>query len=136
MDDLIVIILTLIVAVAGTIGQIKKKKQPQPQPEDPQKEKPDNFWTFLDEFETQPQTEHTNITTPEEKEEVNTVKKEYTSYTFNPVDEGQNSIIENGTIQDDIKTIIEEEGKKEKILEGFSLRKAVIYSEILNRKYS
>ena len=49
MDDLIIIILTLIFAAAGVFGQLKKKAAekekgvPEKEPETP-----DNFWDFLE----------------------------------------------------------------------------------------
>jgi hypothetical protein len=59
MDDLIVIILTLLIAGAGVIGQIKKKKQIPVAAEEPKN--PENIWdlfreeTLLPERKTEPE---------------------------------------------------------------------------------
>ena len=45
MDDLIVIILTLVIVVVGAIGQIKKKNLPQP--EGKSQNSPTDFWSLL-----------------------------------------------------------------------------------------
>lgn len=135
MDDLIVIILTLIIVVAGAIGQIKKKKLPQPEPEGEQQNSSDNPWDILEDFETRSQKPITNIPVP--KPEVTAEKpKEQYKYTFNAENEGQSPVEKKpSSIKDEI---IQNTGKKEKekISETFSLRKAVIYNEILNRKYT
>ncbi|MCG6189138.1 hypothetical protein [Maribellus maritimus] len=135
MDDLIVIILTLIVAVVGAIGQIKKKKQQQTDPGTEEQNSSDNFWDVLEDFGVQ-------TTKPEPKEpeyepatiEEKPVKKR--QYTFNAENEGKDSVFKKtSSIKNEIKQNLEEE-KKENISNTFSLRKAVIYSEILNRKYT
>jgi hypothetical protein len=137
MDDLIVIILTLIIAGAGAIGQLKKKKQLPVDTEEPKN--PENIWdlfreeTLLPELKTesdyneieQSDYEHYKYEQPESIPYVNEQ-----GYKFKAYNEG-------GTlIKREVKgkpvTIKEISKKKEK----FPLRKAVIYSEILNRKYT
>lgn len=131
MEDLIVIILTLIVVVVGAIGQIKRKNQPQP--ENKQQNSADNFWGLLNETETEaPIVENTS-------EIIETVtiteKKAKPKYTFSAKNEGE-SVIEKDfpLLKDDIT--FNQEKKRERIAKTFSLKKAIIYSEILNRKYS
>lgn len=138
MDDLIVIILTLIIAAAGVIGQVKKKKQPQPEGDENQQKTTGDFWDFLDDLggENQPN----NITQAEteinvEPEKIQEVVKKKPEYTFIAEKEGRNSLVKQTAIKDEIKDLMDEE-EEEKISDTFSLRKAVIYSEILNRKYT
>jgi hypothetical protein len=126
MDDLIVIILTLIIAGAGAIGQMKKKKQA---PSVPGKQKtPENIWDLFKEevFPPTPQTEPEYFM-DEEPESIPYENEQ--GYKFEAKNEGgviiNNEVKTQPTIKDSIK-----ESK-----DGFSLRKAVIYSEILNRKY-
>lgn len=121
MDDLIVVILTLLVAVAGAVGQIKKKKAESATPASP--ENGENFWDILEnESEFQPENNFQEEETIESKPPV---------FTFPKTAEKNQS-----TIQKEKNTGVElplkEAIKKEKI----SLRKAVIYSEILRNKYT
>ncbi|QGY43870.1 hypothetical protein GM418_09435 [Maribellus comscasis] len=135
MDDLIVIILTLIVAVVGTIGQIKKKKQPQPESGTEEQNSSDNFWDVLEDFGDKPSNPKPGETEyePETIEEKPIVNQQY---TFKAENEGKDSVLKKtSSIKNGIKQNLEEE-KKENISNTFSLRKAVIYSEILNRKYT
>jgi hypothetical protein len=127
MDDLIVIILTLLIAGAGAIGQIKKKKQIPVAPEEPIN--PENIWdlfreeTLLPERKTEPEyfeVEHQE-SEPYENEQ---------GYNFAASNEGGILFKKEVKIQPVTKEITEK--RKEK----FPLRKAVIYSEILNRKYT
>jgi len=100
MDDLLVIILTLVVALVGFLRKKKQKENQAPQPQ--QAKQPADF-------------------TPE-KQPV---------YRFQVQEEGVSDI------PDEEKKAVPEKRKKVKICgEEFSLRKAVIYSEILNRKYT
>jgi hypothetical protein len=126
MDDLVVIILTLLVAGAGIIGQLKKKKQIS---EGTGEQKKDgDIWDLLKEE-----------VFPQEKVEppvpVNIEQEEFKPYE-NKQDYKFKAKNESGKRKDDYKI---PETKKintgKRIKEDFSLRKAVIYSEILNRKY-
>jgi hypothetical protein len=122
MNDLIVIILTLLVAVAGVFGQIKKKKDETTTPASP--ENGENFWDIL-ENEPEFQAENTFAEQEEIRESnppIFTIPK--------TVEKNQPSIQheKNTAVELPIKEAI----KKEKI----SLRKAVIYSEILHNKYT
>jgi len=142
MDDLVVIILTLIFAAAGIFGQMKKKQaanrnenQPEPQPEAESGES-DNFWDFLD---PEPQKNYMEqapvVESEEQKQQVQPVAKEPVvkkpRYQFQPKNEG-NSIYANDLTSDN--KVDENAGQNSK--DRFSLKKAVIYSEILNRKYT
>lgn len=128
MDDLIVIILTLIIAGVGALGQLKKKKQAEPNME-PQ-EGTDSFWNLLDD-ETEPVEQTEIINHQVEKEVVEPVKAQDSQlYQFKAKQEGES------VIEEDEKIEIKKPKLKSKLKEDFSLRKAVIYSEILNRKYT
>jgi hypothetical protein len=126
MDDLIVVILTLLIAGAGAIGQLKKKKQMPVTTEEPKN--PKDIWdlfreeTLLPELKTEP--EYFNI----EREESEPYENEQ-GYNFEANAEG-GTLIEK---QLNIQPAVKETATKKK--ERFPLRKAVIYSEILNRKY-
>lgn len=143
MDDLIVIILTLIFAVAGIFGQMKKKQaqnqagdQGGPQPETESND-PDNFWDFLEPESNQNYREQGPIPapSPKQKQPVQTVAEEPVQkkpkYQFKAENEGA-SIYEND-LTSDTNTITNVRKKRK---DRFPLKKAVIYSEILNRKYS
>ena len=127
MDDLVVIIITLIFVVVGTLGQIKKKK-PLPQNPDQQK-KPPGFWDLLKE-EADYQEQEPGYTPNEE-------------LATEPGFQGENPDYQL-TVNNEPKSVFcseknkrkKEEIKEIKTKEKFSLRKAVIYSEILNRKYT
>jgi cell division protein FtsN len=146
MDDLLFIILTLIVTVIGALGQINKKKrsarqQNQAEGNEPE-EKPDNFWDFLNE-EAYSQTEQQEEHLPEEEmiEQEDPLARKMDKpepepkitkpeYRFTAKNEGQSIYSSEITDKAD-----EEKRKTKKKIRDFSLRKAVIYSEILNRKY-
>jgi len=127
MDDLIVIILTLLIAGAGAIGQIKKKKQIPVAGEGPKN--PENIWdlfreeTLLPELKTEP--EYFEMNQPESEPYENEQ-----GYSFAASNEGGILIKKEVKIQ----PLVKESVVKSK--EKFPLRKAVIYSEILNRKYT
>ena len=127
MDDLVVIILTLLIAGAGAIGQMKKKKQTTPIPAG-QAKQPENIWGLFKEeaFPQIPQPDP-EFYLDEEPESIPYENEQ--NYKFEAKNEG--GIIINNEIKPE--PIINDVIKDKK--EVFSLRKAVIYSEILNRKY-
>ena len=141
MDDLIVIILMLIIAVVGALGQIKKRKLQQ-QPNNQQKGKTDSggFWDFLEEqtdYMPHPQenemTQEQQKMKKEEPVSMPEVVEEKPKYEFKPEQEGMSVYkikSENELKQEKTRSTKEKWDSKR-----FSLRKAVIYSEILNRKY-
>jgi hypothetical protein len=127
MDDLVVIILTLLIAGAGIIGQLKKKKEIQVAAGEPKN--PENIWDLLREETLMPELK----TRPEyfemDQEESEPYENEQ-GYKFEANDEGGTLIKKEIKIQPVAKVTTQK--RKEK----FPLRKAVIYSEILNRKYT
>lgn len=126
MDDLIVIILTLVIAAFGALGQVRKKKQQQQAVTDNQ---PEDIWNFF-----QPEKEPITVFDENEiigetfEEELESVKMPL--YTFKPQEEGESAF----KVKPDLKPMERIAPPKRK--EVFSLRNAVIYSEILNRKYT
>ena len=137
MDDLIAVILTLIIAGAGALGQIKKKKQMPVATEEPKN--PENIWelfreeNLIPELKTEP--DYTEIVEDEsvlykyEQPESIPYDNEQ-DYKFEANNEG-GTIINQELVSNPVTT--KEISKKK---EKFPLRKAVIYSEILNRKYT
>ena len=126
MDDLVVIILTLIIAVVGILGQVKKKKQSPPLPEG--EEKPENIWDLIksemNPVQNIPQQEFIE----DDVEEIEETERK-PSYEFKVRNE-------KGSVTDNEMKEVPSSKKLRKIGgEEFSLKKAVIYSEILNRKY-
>ena len=137
MDDLIAVILTLIIAGAGALGQIKKKKQMPVATEEPKN--PENIWelfreeNLLPELKTEP--DYTEIVEDE------SVLYKYEQPESIPYDNEQDYKFEanneGGTLINQefvINPLTTKEISKKR--EKFPLRKAVIYSEILNRKYT
>ncbi len=121
MDDLIVIILTLIIAVVGVLGQIKKKKQI-PAGTDGEETK-ENIWDLI-QGEINKPVQTPNVDLIEDENE----RVEPQLYQFEAKSENGST-----THKELEETISEKSDEPEK--EKFSLRKAVIYSEILNTKY-
>jgi hypothetical protein len=121
MDDIIVLILTLIFIVAGIFGQMKKRQLP---PDESTGSNPvqDNFWENIDEEDEHP------IGVTEHLQPVKEVAKEDRFHTTG-----------NQMRRDVVRKPIIEIPKKPKVdtrkLKRFPLKKAVIYSEILYRKY-
>jgi hypothetical protein len=137
MDDLLVIILTLIFAAAGIFGQSKKKKaqqanQPVPQP---QPEEHDSFWDFLE--EESPKPRESNIEAQPEQAYRQPQRNTTEEKKPEPVQNVQPAQKKSSIYSTDLTGKNETENqRKSKLKNRFSLRKAVIYSEILNRKYT
>jgi hypothetical protein len=130
MDDLIVIILTLIVAGVGVLGQLKKKKQAQTGSES-NKKATNSFWDLIQgetDFNQQGVKSDFEETDFDNQQEEVLVKKPV--YGF---DRKKDKELE---IERDIKETTRKSKIKSGVMNDFSLRKAVIYSEILNRKYT
>jgi len=126
MDDLVVIILMLLIAGAGAIGQIKKKKQI---PGSPGEQKnPNDIWDLFRQEPFNPviKTEFEYINVEEVESEPYENEQ---GYKFEAKNEG------GVLINNDLNTNPKQGEVITKRNERFSLRKAVIYSEILNRKY-
>jgi hypothetical protein len=140
MDDLIVIILTLVFAAAGIFGQMKKKQEAakngnQPQPEN-QAEEPNDFWDFLNEESKQFYRKEEQVKEPRtQKQPVPEVSEQPAAqkpkYQFKAENEGVSVYADDLT--SDSKTGMQERKTSK---DRFSLKKAVIYSEILKRKYT
>lgn len=126
MDDLVVVIVTLLIAGAGAIGQLKKKKQLPVETEEPKT--PEDIWAIL-RGETFTQKPYSAPVFDEiEKEESDPYINEQ-GYKFEAKNEG--GLLVNTEIKvhsPDVKITTKNKSK-------FPLRKAIIYSEILNRKY-
>ena len=133
MDDLLIIILTLLVALVGAFGRKKKRNAAQPLSTGTAKQ-PQDFWDMFTQEESRPQqtypVEEYEEELPEEKVVIEKVV-EKPKYQFKAEEEGKSDI------REEMKKTLNPEQKKVKIDgEEFSLRKAVIYREILNRKYT
>jgi hypothetical protein len=123
MDDLVVVIITLLIAGAGAIGQIKKKREI---PVAPGVQKnPKNIWDLFKQEAFAPVINKEPEYFVEDREESKPSENEQ-GYKFEANSEGGTLI----NIQPAVNNTVTK--KKEK----FPLRKAVIYSEILNRKYT
>ncbi len=121
MDDIIVLILTLVFIAAGIFGQMKKRQLP---PEQPGEAIPgrQNFWDPFEEEQEEP------IGVTEHLQPVKEVAKEDRFHTSASMMKREFP-----------KKVAEIKPEKPKPaiaqLKKFPLKKAVIYSEILNRKY-
>lgn len=128
MDDLLVVILTLIIAGAGALGQLKKKKQASGDVSG-NLNSPEDIWNL---FKDDPVLSHL-AEDPHGTKEV-FVKEpgpavNEQNYTFNPKNEG-GKVIETTVAKPAVIN------QKKSVFKGnFSLRDAVIYNEILTRKY-
>ena len=127
MDDLIVIILTLAVAGIGILGQIKKKKQSAAGTNQPKQ--PETFWDLIKSETNFPVQEEENEYYEEENPEpvISTETPYQQVNTTNKKSTVRKAVFETKSTRKKIKS---------KTMEGFSLRKAVVYSEIINRKYT
>ncbi len=127
MDDLVAIILTLVFVAIGAFGQMKKKKTLAAEPESNNDAK-DDIWGLFEKvtgFENYRKDPYgsTEIVAKKSAPAVNEQ-----NYSFKATDEG-GSIIEKESQTE--KRVV----RKNAIRENFSLKQAVIYNEILNRKY-
>lgn len=126
MDDLVVVILTLLIAGAGAIGQMKKKKQIPAETGEPKT--PEDIWELI-KAEAFPQKHYSEPAFKEIEKEESVPYVNEQGYKFEAKNEG------GLLVKNDMKaqSPVAKNTAKEKI--KFPLRKAVIYSEILNRKY-
>lgn len=150
MDDVIVIILTLVLTVVAAINQSKKRKQQAPSETS---EEPDIWEEILQTGKHKPVPanqsepvivkEYPKPHRPAEK--VRTIETssrktktmEKPSAVFNFENEGgrNEDVLRASQIGLQSDTANTQEGSGESVLEDFSLRKAVIYAEIINPKY-
>jgi len=126
MDDLIVVILTLLIAGAGAIGQLKKKKEMTVAPE--VQKNPENIWDLFKQEVFAPELNKEQEYFDTDSEESEPYVNEQ-GYKFEAINEG--GLLDNSDIKVQSPAITPTTKTKVK----FPLRKAVIYSEILNRKY-
>lgn len=147
MDDVIVIILTLVLTIVAAINQNKKKKGT------PAQQKTPDFWeTILGQESPLPQTVEVekNIPPAHRKAEAKNVsrskpvRKPESQRMKTPAITDELSIDEGGR-HDDILTLLntrkgfddsfDSDEEVAGIMDDFSLRKAVIYAEIIQPKY-
>jgi hypothetical protein len=150
MDDVIIIILTLVLTVVAAINQSKKRKQQAPAEtgEEPDiweeilqtgKQKPEPASqrepVTVNERPTQRQAKEMNARREVPSWNTKTIKKP--ASIFNHENEGgrNEDILRSSQIRQASDAATSKEGSGESILEDFTLRKAVIYSEIINPKY-
>lgn len=148
MDDIIVIILTLVLTIVAAINQSKKKKQQETQNTSPV---PDFWETILHGEEGTPVPVNTpRKPQPSEPVLQQTVERKAKARTLqnksgHTVRHHPEFISDEGGRNQDIlmagNKLVNETGKLDNhddnltILEDFSLRKAIIYSEIIQPKY-
>jgi hypothetical protein len=127
MDDIIVIILTLIFIVAGIFGQMKKKP-PVPQPQTEPLSAEDDFWDMLDadREEIRPKVDEQGPS----KIRMEKMPSSGNKYEFKPENERNRKTIRDRIEQNEVKNRKQTDRKRK-----FPLKEAVIYSEILHRKY-
>lgn len=126
MDDLVVIILTLVIAGFGLLGQIKKQKQNRTLPAD--ENPPDNIWDlFNPDGVSSGKIVEPVFDEVEQEEDIKII--ETPLYQFKAENEGGSKKKETSISKK------MEQNVPAHIKDSFSLRKAVIYSEILNQKY-
>lgn len=128
MDDIVVIILTLIVALFGILNKKRKKDVAPGEPGSSAGKTPD-FWDMLmDNNEDLPPS-------PQPQEIYKEVVEEEPVRAAKPKFEYSTKAKKTQPIKRKMKRA-EKSKKRTQILgEKFSLKKAVIYSEIINRKY-
>jgi hypothetical protein len=130
MDDLVVIILTLVVAVIGVISQRNKRRAQQGQAPSEGATQPVDLWDVIMGEENR-QQEYEPQQEVEEEEFIEESKPKQREYEFIPSSEGTSEI------EEELRKAAQRKPKKVKVDgEDFSLRKAVIYQEIMNRKYT
>ena len=128
MENYIVIILTIIILIAGAVGRNKRKITLQPQGEEPFI--PSNPWGIMEELRVQPPIPQPVKNIIERIEIMDTPEKN-PLYGFTAKEEG-GSILKDSILKSELN--LKKTNTSDNIKE-FSLKEAVIYSEILNRKY-
>ncbi len=123
MDDIVVLILTLIFIAAGIFGQMKKRQLP-PESADKAPSSGNNFWETLGYKED----EEEPVGISEHLQPVEEVAREDRFHT--PGNTMKRDFARDLTPSDSVTKNINVKRKK-----AFPLKKAIIYSEILNRKY-
>ena len=164
MEDYIFIIIAIVLSILGAVNQSKKKKMQQMEDDEGGERQPSVFDQFFDDpvfDEPKPQAasqepqapkmEHQEMKPPEELkapkiERPAISRMERPKMERTPLTRMERPSLRPRKQEEPLKkkmtTILKEEadgetiGKSyESILDGFSLKKAVIYAEIINRKY-
>lgn len=136
MDDLIVIILTILIVIIGALNQLKKQKQAAKQPEEKNPE-PGIWETLFDESEdVELQTVGQSMEVQQEPFQLESTEPEITDYRFGQTEEGRTFLFQREPESSgEGENVQVADSLIEGIGEEFTLRKAVVYSEILNTKY-
>ncbi len=129
MDDILVIILTLIVAAFSLFNQQRKKKAAQNTATNANQQ-PTGFWDMVMDKQDVQEEFIPEYVDPENVVDDYDEPDNELKYEFVPSKEGSSDI------KNKVKAVVKK--KNQVTIEGekFSLRKAVIYNEILNRKYT
>lgn len=135
MDDIVVIILTLIVALFGVLNK-KKKKTPGGTTQGAQSES-NNIWDLIMNGDNEPEESLQEFAEPVAVAKENENIEEKQKFGFSAQNEGV-SVFKPEKTEAIKETKATLKRRKKVLIEGeeFSLRKAIIYSEIMNRKYS
>lgn len=141
MEDFIFILIAIVLSVIGAFNQSKKKKAEQERLEHEEQDRSPSFFNqVLSDPLFEEEEERPVVKAPEIIQEVKTVKKEGRK-PLRP------TVMKKTEISDSIRTtlepIMEEEEEivkekqttRESIMNDFSLKKAIIYAEIIERKY-
>lgn len=128
MDDIVLIILTLVVAVIGILNKQRKKNAAQ-QPAPQGNKQASGFWDLIMDNDDNQEDEVVDSLEPEVIVDDFEKARNRAQYSFVPSSEGS-------SMSNPEAKVIHKKSKKVVVVgEAFSLRKAVIYNEILNRKY-
>ena len=115
MDDIVIVILTILIAVVGILGQRKKQKDAQAAGKT-QAKKPMDFWELLQEESNMDSSfQQYEPVMEEEEERVDTVPEERPVYQFKTENEGVSNIVEQ--VKEETKT------KKKELLMVYLLQK-------------
>lgn len=130
MDDILIIVLTLIFTIVAAVNQSRKKKETGGH-------KIPDFWKEILQGDVVPErpVQDTSLPATPVRPPVRPVPPVYSAQNQNiPAEEGIRNDIITGMIG--IQTDEQDEYLvKETVLEDFSLRKAFVFSEIINPKY-
>lgn len=142
MEDYIFIIIAIVLSAIGAINKNKKKRIVQ---QDPEQREPTRQPSFFDQLFEDPafkeEPEPIPVRQPQERIEKPTFQRTVRREVQTPIRRTTLKKTEIGdSIKKKIKTSFDEdqeetENTRESIRDDFSLRKAIIYSEILARKY-
>ena len=139
MDDILIILLTIVFAFIGVLGQLRKKKQEANPDAGQEKETSDHFWDFLNEESRAGQTPESVLAEEKKSSPIPEPVAEKTKKPVRTMWRPERSSIYARDLTEQAKENLPEAQKKIRkrgVKDRFSLRKGVIYSEILNRKYT